>query len=81
MTPDEQVELWVSGESVHNEDMDECCPDFSCCRPELMVDFEVRLRFKEQPGERDGMLMQFLGRLVASEGVDAHITGGETDAR
>jgi len=27
--------LWVDGESQHNKVDDECCPDFSCCHPEL----------------------------------------------
>lgn len=30
----EQMRLWVSGESVHSDHRglgEECCPDFSCC--------------------------------------------------
>lgn len=35
--------LWMNGVSVHDKDWDECCPDFSCCNPEMKVhDFEVR---------------------------------------
>jgi hypothetical protein len=26
---------WVSGNVYHNEEDDECCPDFSCCYPQL----------------------------------------------
>ena len=28
---------WVSGISKHNEVDDECCPDFSCCYPNLLT--------------------------------------------
>ncbi len=30
-----QTEAWVNGFSYHSQDTDECCPDFSCCRPEM----------------------------------------------
>ena len=30
-----QTILWVNGKSQHNETDDECCPDFSCCMPDL----------------------------------------------
>lgn len=26
---------WAMGQSYHNRVDDECCPDFSCCQPEL----------------------------------------------
>jgi hypothetical protein len=31
MTPLEQLDKWVDGESLCPNDRDECCPDFSCC--------------------------------------------------
>ena len=34
----EQTEAWVAGQPRHNTIDDECCPDFSCCCPDL---FEV----------------------------------------
>lgn len=30
-----QTLKWCFGVSEHNKVDDECCPDFSCCRPEL----------------------------------------------
>ena len=30
-----QIENWVNGISRHNYIDDECCPDFSCCEPDL----------------------------------------------
>lgn len=41
----EQLELWVAGESVHNPEADECCPDFSCCAPLLKAPREERDAF------------------------------------
>jgi len=65
MTPDEQVDLWVQGRSVHNPDRDECCPDFSCCQPDLLAPVEVRKAF-QAAGEQQRIkfLSQFLGALV-----------------
>jgi len=31
MTPKEQLKLWAGGNSIHNLELNECCPDFSCC--------------------------------------------------
>ena len=69
MTPDEQLARWVAGEPVHNPDRDECCPDFSCCRPELLAPEDVRRRFAAATeAERHEMLMMFLGGLLGAEG-------------
>lgn len=40
MTPYQQRVIrqclkWVNGKSEHNAIDDECCPDFSCCMPDL----------------------------------------------
>jgi hypothetical protein len=32
-----QTRAWVNGEAKHNEVDDECCPDFSCCHPDLFT--------------------------------------------
>jgi len=62
---DEQLALWVSGESVHNSARDECCPDFSCCQPSLLQPPEVRQAFADaSPDEREKWLMVFLGSAV-----------------
>jgi len=45
MTHEEQLELWVNGKSVHNDEKDACCPDFSCCHPELKADKATRIKF------------------------------------
>lgn len=68
MTPDEQIDLWVKGQSIHNPDRDECCPDFSCCKPELLAPEAVRETFKSGNYKvRNRLLGEFLGRLIAKE--------------
>lgn len=71
MKPDDQLELWVKGTPVHNKDRDECCPDFSCCKPELLADVATREAFYRAYKEKDGkttgrMLGMFLGAAIAA---------------
>ena len=66
MTVAEQLALWVKGESVHNPTRDECCPDFSCCQPELLADLETRRAFAAGgPTMRNHLLGGFLNKLIA----------------
>lgn len=37
-----QLRLWVRGRSRHDLVSDTCCPDYSCCRPELQAPLELR---------------------------------------
>jgi hypothetical protein len=69
-TRDEQLKLWVEGESVHlalkdvPDDPDAycCCPDFSCCQPQLRADLAVRQAFRQgDENQRGKLLMVFLG--------------------
>jgi hypothetical protein len=56
---------------------DECCPDFSCCRPALKWDAAKRKRFIESgQGAREKMMMGALGSLMTAIGVNAHVTRG-----
>jgi len=76
MTTDEQLALWLSGEPTCPNDRKECCPDFSCCCPELLADEDVRQRFiAAEEEERHALLMGFLGAAMAkmAEGVDAKV--------
>lgn len=45
MNNEEHLDAWVAGRSVH-DDEDLCCPDFSCCFPELLWPVEQRRAFK-----------------------------------
>lgn len=79
-THEEQLALWVKGESTHvkvllmgNESF-ECCPDFSCCNPSLKAPYEERRHFaalSEQ--ERTPMLMAFLTKLIDRECPDQKV--------
>ena len=78
MSSDEQLIEWVKGNSIHNQTRDECCPDFSCCTPELLRPKEEREHFLvADETERSRMLMQFLGQAIATYEPKAkvHITG------
>ncbi len=64
-----QLKLWVRGESVHNAMRDECTPDFSCCRPELLDPKKVREAFANaSETERPAMLAHFLGAMLKNYG-------------
>jgi hypothetical protein len=61
MTSAEQLERWVAGEPIHNHDREECCPDFSCCRPQLLAPLAVRRAFlMADEKTRERMLFGFL---------------------
>lgn len=82
-----QLKQWVDGNSIHNKIDDECCPDFSCCIPQLKQPKEIRETFKAvcDKGDEDtemGMLMDFLGKGAALMGQkDVYITDGDTNRR
>lgn len=42
MLPRDQVEKWKNGESIHDNDNDQCVPDYSCCYPLLKASAEER---------------------------------------
>jgi len=69
MTSEEQLTRWVAGESVHlgtpgGED-GECCPDFSCCRPELKQPEDVRRAFAAASNDkREHFLSVFLAAAI-----------------
>lgn len=37
--------FWLLGFSIHNHIDNECCPDFSCCFPELQKPLHKRIRY------------------------------------
>lgn len=86
-----QTERWVRGESVHRqfkleivdevghvvrtEDMDECVPDFSCCRPNLRVDRETREAFAAaSERERHKFLGTFLRAMLTAVHLEEKVT-------
>ena len=77
ISSDEQLRRWVGGESVHNDQRDECCPDFSCCVPELKADAETRKAFADAPEDRRiEYLGMFLGAAIARHtDKNVHVAG------
>ena len=76
MTTEEQLEQWLKGNPVHMGERPngKCCPDFSCCRPDLLSDKETRQiyydAFKNKQTEvYESMLMGFLGQLLSDKKV------------
>jgi hypothetical protein len=72
MKREKQLEMWLDGAAMHNIELDECCPDFSCCRPELLASEDERKNFvrfyksNNQEGVME-MLAIFFERLVLLE--------------
>lgn len=81
-----QLDDWVAGTSNHNTVDGECCPDFSCCNDKADTPTDVRERFARAVAEKDektkmAMLGGFLGQMLATQGIKAHIAGdGGRDA-
>ncbi len=72
MKTEEQLKLWVKGKSVHNDERDECCPDFSCCQFHFLAPKHEREAFLEAHRKNDektktSMLYEFLGRAFSSK--------------
>jgi len=77
-----QVKHWAAGTPTHNPIRDECCPDFSCCQPSLLMDEPARKRFLEahlsgDDETRHNMLMMCLGGMLSEAGADekVHLVG------
>ena len=55
---------------VGERDCDECCPDFSCCRPNLLVERQIREAFRDAPAS---VRHKFLGTFLRAMLVDVHV--------
>ena len=80
----QQLESWVNGESIHNDERNECCPDFSCCNKSIRTPEDIRVLFfnayhKGNSRLVNRMLMQFLGGGFSEENI--YIAGLETSQR
>ena len=83
----EQLERWVKGDSIHRSIKGikggECCPDFSCCKQELLAPERLRKEFLENKESRRKLLMGFLGQLLSNakdkslQGKKIYLTDGE----
>ena len=79
-----QVKWWAAGIPTHNPIGDECCPDFSCCQPQLLMGEAGRVAFLKahESGDdetRHNMLMMCLGGLLSDKNV--YIAGEDPEAK
>lgn len=69
MKKKQQLIEWYRGRSLHDFQREECCPDYSCCEPDLKATFEERRAFmiawlcQDRP-QVDHMLKLFATRLL-----------------
>jgi hypothetical protein len=72
ITSEEQLARWVEGEPVHRAGPNggECCPDFSCSRPELLALPEIRRAFAAAD---DAGRMKWLGYFLRAALADRKI--------
>ena len=77
-----QVNEWVAGRPWHNTVRDECCPDFSCCRPDLIWPDEMRKEFAASDDQtQQEMCMCGLGLALTelSPEKSVHIAGKSSE--
>ena len=77
-----QLEQWLLGNSIHDTDRDECCPDFSCCNKKMQSSKETRERFVKAVKSGDDrikneMLGMWLGEAMATLGKKVYVAGLE----
>lgn len=69
LTPMRQLEEWVKGRPACPNTSGECCPDFSCCNPDLLWHGTLREAFlAANPSDRETMLMGALADMLRSRG-------------
>ena len=71
MKAKERLQYWLHGESSHDNPDKVHCPDFSCCRSDLKVDYKTRKLFYDAfvGGDQDTvkvLLQWFLSRMLAT---------------
>lgn len=67
----DQLNEWVNGNPIHNEEKDVCCPDFSCCNAG-MAEKSVRERFRKAYIDGDEetqheILLMFLSKALNND--------------
>jgi hypothetical protein len=86
LTPEQQLDLWVEGESKCPNTEQECCPDFSCCIPEMQWAKPRREEFRQavrdgDDEKRSRLLLGSLTRMVAESDIPQKVyvaKGGPT---
>lgn len=77
----EQLEKWLNGESVHDHEINECVPDFTCCNGQPISLEPVRQRFCKAVNDGDDKTkFEMLGMFLANamSGVQIYAAGLDT---
>lgn len=75
-----EVTTYKDGIPTTSHELEECTPDFSCCKPELLAPVEIRESFiNADEDTRMKYLMSFLGKAIELEypAKKVHITDGD----
>lgn len=63
-----QLKNWLEGISIHNHTDNECCPDYSCCKPELLQPVKIRKEYiKADEEQRSIMEFDFMLKGIKKE--------------
>lgn len=81
-----QIISWSAGIPSHNHIDNTCCPDFSCCRPNLLASREavsafIRALNNKDRGTIDQMNSMFYAILNANDGVQVVLTDAPEDLK
>jgi len=70
MRPQDQLNEWVAGTSMHNHEHASCCPDFSCCLgPETMAVEKDRKDFLAAYQKGEWLIIQSYLNLFLDKGL------------
>ena len=77
MDTEEQLLMWVTGNSVHDDENGRHVPDYSCCNPVLKAPSALRLRYYQAVLENDVALcavieQHFAVAMAASFNIKLH---------
>lgn len=78
MKPEDQLKEWLKGNSIHNDERNECTPDFSCCNEDLLALKLIREEFYDAWNKKDNdtldkLLGYFLKKLLDKKRMEAKI--------
>lgn len=72
---DNRLRLWVKGSPIHDYANNLCCPDYSCCHPDLIASPAERDAFmRGTAAQRLRLEILFLNRLIHSAGIDSQLS-------
>lgn len=78
----DQLIFWFNGHSFHDDERDQCCPDFSCCNSKIDTPISVRKQYllafldgdKKTLNHWNGVFLRVALNTIEG-GQDVHIIG------